>query len=100
MKRVIMVLGAASLAVSGCAPIIYGESRKVNKEAIVPVMAVERPDVPQDAAATCILQGMTVTEVLTTPNSPMVRDSAAMGVFVRDVMLRPGVAACLDAAAT
>ena len=98
-------MGKAGLAVvvmafglQGCAgAVVYGESRKVSREVISPVVAVEQPGLETEAATTCILKGMTVTEVLSLPNSAAGKEPAALQGLVREVSVRAGVAECLAA---
>ncbi len=97
MSKVWIAIAAAAVSVQGCAPatIVYGESRKVSRELIAPVMAEDQPGVENDAATTCILKGMTVGEVLSLPNSEMAKQPDTLRGFVRGVAVRPGVGDCL-----
>ncbi|GEM_PF-1905359 len=99
MKSLIAGLVAA-LVLSGCAPatLVYGESRKVSKGLIAPIMAAERPGAANEAATICVLKGMTVGEVLSLPNSKMAEQPEALRGFVLQVAARPGVGDCLAAA--
>lgn len=90
----IMTLAAWSL--SGCAgAIIYGESRKVTREAVRPIVAEAMPGVDADAASLCVIKGMTAGEVLSLPNSNTIKATDTFAPVVRGVMARPDVATCL-----
>jgi len=99
-------MGKAGLAIvvmafglQGCAgAVIYGESRKVNRGALTPVVAAEYPDLATEAATDCIVKGMTVAETLSLPNSDTGNTTNALVGLVREVAARPGVADCLTAA--
>jgi len=95
-------IAAVALAVllQGCGPaaLVYGESRKVNRGIIAPIMTEDRPGVANEPATTCILKGMTVSEVLSLPNSAMAKEPDTLRGFVRQVAVRPGVAECLATA--
>lgn len=86
-----------AFGLQGCAgAIVYGESRKVNREALTPVVTAEYPDLAADAATDCIVKGMTVGETLSLPNSGTAPE--ALVSLVRQVATRPGVGDCLAAA--
>lgn len=88
-----------AFGLQGCAgAVIYGESRKVSREVLSPIVAAELPASEPVAATDCILKGMTVTEVLSLPNSTAGRQPGALAALVREVALRPGVPDCLAAA--
>lgn len=99
MRKTGMVIVAAAFGLQGCAgAVIYGESRKVSREVLSPVVAAELPAFATEAAMDCIIKGMTVAEVLSLPNSSSGNEPAALQALVADVALRDGVAACLAAA--
>jgi len=99
VMRMAALLGTA-LLLSGCAPalLIYGEGRRSSKESIMPIMATEKPDLAPDGSSTCIIKGMTVSEVVRLPNSKTVQRPDTLRTLVQEVMTRPGVADCLAAA--
>jgi len=91
-----MFLLAAVLLQSGCAgAAIYAESRKVTREGITPPLATLAPGIATDAAAACVMQGLTQGEILSLPNSGTLDDPDRAKTFVAGVVARPGVAACL-----
>lgn len=100
MGKALALLGLASVLLAGCGPAaaVYGESRKVTKELLAPVMAADRPGIPADAATTCLVKGMTTGEVLKLPNSAMAKDAGQLAAFAGQVVARPGVSECLAAA--
>lgn len=96
MRGAALLLAAWSM--SGCAgAVIYGESRKVTREAVMPFMAAEAPGRDPEGASQCVIKGMTAVEVLSLPNSSTIQAEAEFGAVVREVMARPGVAACIAA---
>ena len=98
VKAMVAVL-AMSFGLQGCAgAIVYGESRNVTKDVLAPAVALEQPNLPQEAAVTCILKGMTVVEVLQLPNSARAKEMEQVRAFVREVAVREGVPECLAAA--
>lgn len=99
MRKAGLVIVVAAFGLQGCAgAVIYGESRKVSREVLSPVVAVGLPAYQTDAATDCILKGMTVAEVLSLPNSTAGNEPAALQALVAEVALREGVPACLAAA--
>ena len=99
MRKAGLATVVAAFALQGCAgAAIYGESRKVSREVLSPVVAAELPAYAAEAATDCILKGMTVTEVLALPNSTAGNQPAALTALVAEVALRDGVPACLAAA--
>jgi len=88
---------AFAVLLQGCGPaaVVYGESRKVSRQIIAPIIAEDLPGMANEPAATCILKGMTVSEVLSLPNSAMAQQTESLRGFVRQVAVRPGVADCL-----
>lgn len=101
MRSVALVVVVMAFSVQGCAgALVYGESRKVTGNVLAPAVALVHPTVPQEAATTCIIKGMTVVEVLQLPNSARAKDAAEVQALVQEVSGRPGVADCLAAAGT
>ncbi len=99
MVRAGMAIAVMAFGLQGCAgAVVYGESRKVSREILSPVVAAEQPGVETEAATTCILKGMTVGEVLSLPNSSDGNQPEVLRGLVRDVGARPGVGECLAAA--
>lgn len=99
MVKAWLAIPVLAFVLQGCAgAVVYGESRKVSREVLAPVVALEQPDADTEAATTCILKGMTVSEVLALPNSTAGNEPAALRGLVQEVAARPGVAACLAAA--
>jgi hypothetical protein len=99
MRKSGLAIIVMAFTLQGCAgAIIYGESRKVSRDVLAPVVAAELPDNDTAAATTCILKGMTVAEVLSLPNSTAGKKPEALSALVRDVAMRDGVGACLAAA--
>lgn len=99
MRKAGLAIVAMAFGLQGCAgALVYGESRKVSREVLAPVVAAELPGSATVAATDCILKGMTVVEVLSLPNSTAGNQPDALRDLVREVALRPGVGACLAAA--
>ncbi|MGQ0564693.1 MAG: hypothetical protein ACT4OK_06440 [Gemmobacter sp.] len=96
MVRVLLLV--AAMAQTGCAAAIYAESRKVTREGITPPLATLAPGVQTEAAATCVMKGLSQVELLELPNSGTLDDAARAEAFVTSVLARPGVAACIAAA--
>lgn len=98
MSKTWLIVAVAAFGLQGCAgAIVYGESRKVSREVLSPVVAEQQPGLETEAATTCILKGMTVGEVLSLPNSTAGNEPAALSGLVTEVTARPGVADCLAA---
>ncbi len=97
MRKAWIAVAGVALLVQGCAPatIIYGESRKVSRSMIAPVMVETAPTAANEAATTCILKGMTVAEVISLPNSAMGKQPDTLRGFVGEVATRPGVGDCI-----
>lgn len=95
MIRVLLL--AAALAQSGCAVAIYGESRKVTRDGITPPLATLLPGVPTDGAADCVMKSLTQVELVSLPNSGTFEDPARAETFVKSLLARPGVGACVAA---
>ena len=99
MGRAWLAIAGMAFGLQGCAgAVIYGESRKVSREVISPVVAAEQPGIDTAEATTCILKGMTVGETLSLPNSTAGNQPGALRALVREVSGRPGVGDCLAAA--
>ncbi len=97
MIKVVLVM--AVLMQSGCAAAVYAESRRVTRLGITPPLASLEPGIQTDAAATCVMKGLTQGELLSLPNSGTLDDPATAKTFVAGVIARPSVAACLSTAA-
>jgi len=96
MMKTVGILALAAWSLSGCAgAVIYGESRKVTREAVRPIIAEAMPGRDADAASLCVVKGMTPGEVLSLPNSDTIKATESFAPVVRGIMARPDVAACL-----
>lgn len=96
MMKTVGIVALAAWSLSGCAgAVIYGESRKVIRDAARPIVAAELPGRDADAASLCFAKGLTASEVLSLPNSDTVTSTASLTPFVRTVLARPDVAACI-----
>ncbi len=99
MGKTGLLVVVMAFGLQGCAgAVIYGESRKVSREVLSPVVAAELPAYEAAAATDCVLKGMTVTEVLSLPNSTAGNQPEALRGLVREVSQRAGVPECLAAA--
>lgn len=95
MVRVVLLV--AAFAQSGCAVAIYGESRKVTRAGITPVLARLLPAVPTEGAADCVMKSLTQIELVSLPNSGTFENPARAEAFVKGALVRPGVGACIAA---
>lgn len=94
-----LAIAVMAFGLQGCAgALVYGESRKVSREALAPTVAAAMPDIDTAAATDCIIKGMTVVEVLALPNSTSGNQPEALSGMVQEVTTRPGVDTCLAAA--
>jgi len=99
MRKVGLAIVVMAFGLQGCAgAVVYGESRKVSRNVLGPVVAVELPTVETAMATDCIIKGMTVVEVLSLPNSTAGNQPDALRDLVREVATRQGVGECLAAA--
>lgn len=98
MIKATLAVAVMAFGLQGCAgAIVYGESRKVSREALAPTVAAAMPGMDTAAATDCIIKGMTVVEVLALPNSTTGNQPEALSGMVAEVSTRPGVDACLAA---
>lgn len=93
-------LGLALFSQTGCIVVgagIYGGSRTEALDGVSRVMTGERPDLPADQAAACVVQGMKPLEVVKFGTSYQGRLTQDHVTTVKAVAQRKPVAACLQA---
>lgn len=95
--RTAMMLSAA-VYLSGCGGlIIYDGSRNQSKDVFGRAMAERNPELDSEAAATCVVKGMSVQEVVTLGVSDVRVVTAKTKAQLEEVLQRPDVAACIAA---
>lgn len=100
MRVRLIALGIAVAPLSGCgvgAVVIYDGSRNESRDLVGRIMAEKMPGVSPDAAATCVVKGMTYREILTMGTSDIHPITAKHRAMVERVIVRPEVANCLSA---
>lgn len=97
------ILGLVLSSQPGCIVVgagIYGGSRTESLDAVAQVMKTERPDLPPDQAAACVVRGMKPLEVVQFGTSYRGELSASHVTKVQVVAKRDAVDACLKALPT
>ena len=95
--RTAMML-SATLSMSGCGGlIIYDGSRNESKDVIGRTMAERNPELDSDAAAACVVSGMTIQEVVTLGVSDVRVVTKKTKAQVEELLKRHDVAACIAA---
>jgi len=99
MRRVILTSVAGAFLLSGCAPgaIIYDGSRKGTVSVAERILAQTHPKVDSNAAAECVISGMTYGEILKLGTSDTTKVTAQSRDLVAEVVQRPITAECLAA---
>jgi hypothetical protein len=95
--RTVGMMGALML-LPGCGAgvlIVYDGSRQASAEVIGQILAESTPGIDQDQAAGCVVQALTVREVLALGTGDSTGPSPAYRAKVAEALVRPGVADCL-----
>ncbi len=97
--RLLSVICTAAFLLSGCAPaaIIYDGSRKGTVSVTERVVAHTHPKLEANAAAECVIKGMTYGEVLKIGTSNTTKLSQQSYDIVSEASGRPEAAECLAA---
>jgi hypothetical protein len=77
--------------------VVYDGSRQASQEVIGQVLAETRPGIVRDQAADCVIQGMTIREVIMLGTGDSTGPSAAYRSKVAEVRTREGVEDCIAA---
>lgn len=95
--RILFPISAAAFLLSSCAPaaIIYDGSRKGTVSVIERVVVHTHPAVEANAAAECVIQGMTYGEVLKIGTGNTTKVSQQSYDLITEVSGRPKTAECL-----
>lgn len=97
--RLVMALMSVA-ALPGCtagAFVIYDGSKNQSREVAATIMAQKMPGVDPDAAAACVVKGMTYKEILAIGTSDIDPVNARHRATVDLALTRPEVAKCLAA---
>lgn len=100
LRPAIVILLLAATTLQGCgagAFIVYDGSRKASRDVVGRIMVEKTPDLPSDAAADCVIKGMTYAEVISLGTSDTRRVLPEYTAKVEEVLVRDGVPACLAA---
>ncbi len=77
--------------------VVYDGSRQASQEVIGQVLAETTPGIAQDQAADCVIQNMSVREIITLGTGDSTGPSQAYRTKVAEVRKRTGVEECLAA---
>jgi hypothetical protein len=100
MRGRLIALCCALLPLQGCgvgAFVIYDGSKNESRDVIGRIMVEKMPGVDPDAAATCVVKGMTYREIITMGTSDINPITAKHRATVEKVIVRPEVANCIAA---
>lgn len=75
--------------------VVYDGSRQASTSVIGQVLAESSPGIDQDRAANCVIEVLTVQEILALGTSDSTGPSPTYRAKVAEAMVRPGVAECL-----
>ena len=91
---------SAMVSMSGCGGlIIYDGSRNESKDVIGRTMAERNPELDSDAAAACVVSGMSIQEVVTLGVSDVRVVTNKTKMQVEELLKRPDVVQDVEAAA-
>lgn len=97
--RLLVSITAVAVLTSGCAPgaIIYDASRKGTVSVAERILAQTHPGLESNAAAECVIAGMSYGEILKLGTSDTTKVTAQSRDLVAEVVGRPKTAECLAA---
>lgn len=97
--RPVATIVIAAICLAACSPQVFADKtlRQVAESVVMPVVNVDMPAAPAQAATNCILDAATPEEIRLLARDVGVAAGTSTKATIRDIALRPAAQACYAA---